>query len=158
MAIDQGLAAGANLAGSDWVYRRQAPFNVTRLAGLVTTIIGQVGREPTLKDGRPTDSDLVGINRGDSETWRSMPDARVAQTYAGDNRLRLLVSGNRIVGALVAGDQDLSRPLQNLIRAGTDIGPLRARLLEPDAPLAELIHAYWKEHEREIRAEVGRKA
>ena len=48
------------------------PFNVTRLAGLTTTIIGTVGR------GR--DDDLVGIARGDSETWRQLADCMIAQT------------------------------------------------------------------------------
>jgi len=36
------------------------PFNVTRLAGLTTTLIGTVGRGH--------DDDLVGVARGDSET------------------------------------------------------------------------------------------
>ena len=55
----------------------------TRLAGLTTTIIGAVGRGQ--------DDDLVGIARGDSETWRIMPDAIVAQSGFDINHLRLMV-------------------------------------------------------------------
>jgi len=41
-ARQQGYAAGLNLAGQKAEYVRSAPFNVTRLAGLTTTIIGMV--------------------------------------------------------------------------------------------------------------------
>ena len=40
------------------------PLNVTRLAGLNTTIIGTVG------SGK--DADLEGLSRGDSETWSEL--------------------------------------------------------------------------------------
>ncbi len=71
-ARQQGYAAGLNMAGKRTAYSKSAPFNVTRLAGLTTTIIGTVG------GGR--DDDLVGIARGDSETWRELPDAMIAQS------------------------------------------------------------------------------
>ena len=71
------------MAGKRTAYIKSAPFNVTRLAGLTTTIIGAVGR------GR--DDDLVGIARGDSETFRSLPDAISAQSGFDVNRLRLLI-------------------------------------------------------------------
>jgi hypothetical protein len=37
------------------------------------------------------------------------------------------------------GDQSPSRPLQRLIGEGTDIAPIRARLLAPHAPLAAIL-------------------
>jgi NADPH-dependent 2,4-dienoyl-CoA reductase/sulfur reductase-like enzyme len=39
-ARQQGYAAGLNMAGKKTTYVKSAPFNVTRLAGLTTTIIG----------------------------------------------------------------------------------------------------------------------
>jgi NADPH-dependent 2,4-dienoyl-CoA reductase/sulfur reductase-like enzyme len=39
----QGQAAGMNMVGIRTAYRKDFPFNVTRLAGLTTTIIGAVG-------------------------------------------------------------------------------------------------------------------
>ncbi|MEW5938794.1 MAG: FAD-dependent oxidoreductase [Chloroflexota bacterium] len=142
-AREQGWAAGLNMAGKRAPYVKSAPFNVTRLAGLTTTIIGAVGR------GR--DDDLVGIARGDSETFRSLPDAAVAQTGFDVNRLRLLVGKKRLIGAVVMGDQTLSLPIQKLIEANADISPIREKLLARDARIADVVVEFWKEWRTEIR-------
>jgi NAD(P)H-nitrite reductase large subunit len=134
-AREQGFTAGLNMAGQRTAYYKKAPFNVTRLAGLTTTIIGTVGSG--------NDKDLVGIARGDSETWRSLPDAIVAQTGFEVNRLRLLVGEKKLLGAIVMGDQKLSFPLQKIISANADISTIRDRLLQPGAPIADIIADYW---------------
>lgn len=134
-AREQGFTAGLNMAGQKTAYHKKAPFNVTRLAGLTTTIIGTVGGG--------NDKDLVGIARGDSETWRSLPDAIVAQTGFEVNRLRLLVGEKSLLGAIVMGDQKLSFPLQKIISANADISAIRDRLLRPGAPIADIIADYW---------------
>jgi NAD(P)H-nitrite reductase large subunit len=134
-ARDQGYAAGLNMAGQKKAYLKKAPFNVTRLAGLTTTIIGTVGRG--------NDKDLIGIARGDSETWRSLPDAMVAQTGFNVNRLRLLVGEKTLLGAIVMGDQKLSFPLEKIISANADITSIRESLLQPGAPIADIIADYW---------------
>ncbi len=134
-AREQGFTAGLNMAGQKTAYLKKAPFNVTRLAGLTTTIIGAVGHGH--------DKDLVGIARGDSETWRSLPDAIVAQTGFKVNRLRLLVGEKSLLGAIVMGDQKLSFPLQKIISANADITPIREKLLQPGAPIADIIADYW---------------
>jgi NAD(P)H-nitrite reductase large subunit len=107
------------------------PLNVTRLAGITTTIIGRVGHGP--------DADVVGIARGDSETWRLPDDALAVEDATEVNRLRLLVGPKTLVGAVVMGDQRPSRPLQRLIGEGADITPIRERLLAPHAPLAAIL-------------------
>jgi len=89
--------------------------------------------------GSGRDADLVGIARGDSEAWRQLGDALVAEDHHEVNRLRLLVGANTLVGAVVMGDQTLSRPLQRLIAGGVDITPVRSQLLAPAAPLAQII-------------------
>jgi hypothetical protein len=116
-------------------YQKSVPFNVTRLAGLTTTIIGTVGR------GR--DEDMIGIARGDSETWRQLPDAIAAQADFEINHLRVLVSENSLIGAIVMGDQTLSRPLQNLIARQVDITSIRDKLLQPKAAIADIIAEFW---------------
>jgi NADPH-dependent 2,4-dienoyl-CoA reductase/sulfur reductase-like enzyme len=131
----QGYAAGLNMAGIDTPFHKPVPFNVTRLAGLTTTIIGTVGR------GR--DEDLIGIARGDSETWRQLPDAIAAQSDFDVNRLRVLVGERTLLGALVMGDQTLSQPLQHLVARRADISSIRAALLQPQARLAELLIQFW---------------
>ncbi|MGE5378471.1 MAG: NAD(P)/FAD-dependent oxidoreductase [Bacteroidota bacterium] len=134
-ARQQGYTAGLNMAGKRTPYTRAASFNVTRLAGLTTTIIGAVG------GGR--DDDLVGIARGDSETWRELPDAALAQSGFEVNRVRVMVGGNTVLGAIVMGDQKLSLPLERIISDKVDISPIRERLLAPDAKVADLIAEFW---------------
>ena len=142
-AREQGYAAGLNMAGSKTVYVKPPAFNVTRLAGLTTTIIGTVGR------GR--DSDLTGIARGDSETWRQLPDAIVAQTGFDVNRLRLLVGEKTLLGAIVMGDQKLSFPLQKIISNHMDISPIRERLLAPHAKIGDIVAEFWTSRQAQLR-------
>ncbi len=134
-AREQGHVAGLNMAGSRTAYIKSPPFNVTRLAGLTTTIIGTVGR------GR--DDDLVGIARGDSETWRQLSESMVAQTGFDVNRLRLLVGRKTLLGAIVIGDQKLSLPLQRIISENMDISPIREQLLVPNAKVGDVIADFW---------------
>ncbi len=134
-ARQQGYTAGLNMAGKETAYIKSVPFNVTRLAGLTTTIIGTVG------SGR--DDDLVGIARGDSETWRHLPEAIVAQAGFEVNHLRLLIGGKTLLGAIVMGDQKLSFPLERIISNNMDISPIRERLLVPNAKIADVIAEFW---------------
>ena len=134
-ARQQGYSAGLNMAGKKAAYVKAPPFNVTRLAGLTTTIIGTVG------SGR--DGDLAGIARGDSETWRHLPDCMVAQTGFQINRLRLLVGERTLLGAIVMGDQKLSFPLEKIISQKVDISPIRERLLAPNAKIGDVIAEFW---------------
>ena len=131
----QGRTAGLNMTGQKTPYVKSAPFNVTRLAGLTTTIIGAVGR------GK--DEDLVGIARGDSETWRHLPEAIVAQTGFEVNRLRVLVGDKTLLGAIVMGDQKLSFPLEKIISGNVDISSIREKLLAPNIDIADVIAEFW---------------
>ena len=142
-ARQQGYAAGLNMTGQQTAYVKAVPFNVTRLAGLTTTIIGTVGK------GR--DEDLVGIARGDSETWRQLPDAISAQTGFAVNRLRVLVGEKTLLGAVVMGDQKLSFPLEKIISERMDISPIRERLLAHHARIADVLAEYWSHVSRTNR-------
>ncbi len=137
VALAQGRTAGANMAGQSISYRKAVSLNVTRLAGLTTTIIGSVGR------GR--DADLKGIARGDSESWRQLPDSAGAEEGSGPNRIRLVVGERALLGAVVMGDQAVSRPLHHLIGGQVDITPIREQLLRPKAPLEDLVTRFWAE-------------
>jgi NAD(P)H-nitrite reductase large subunit len=138
-ARQQGHVAGLNMAGRKTAYLKPPPFNVTRLAGLTTTIIGTVGR------GR--DDDLVGIARGDSETWRQLPDSITAQAGFEVNRLRLLVGEKTLLGAIVMGDQKLSFPLEKIISGNVDISLIRERLLMPNAKVGDIVTDFWSKYQ-----------
>jgi len=136
-AREQGHAAGLNMSGGAAPYIKTVPFNVTRLAGLTTTIIGTVGRG--------SDTDLMGIARGDSETWRQLPDAIAAQSDFDVNRLRVMVGQQHILGAIVMGDQTLSQPLHRLVARRADITPICSHLLHPDVKLGDILTNFWTE-------------
>ena len=77
-AVHKGRVAGLNMATEPvHAYEEGPSLNVTRLAGLNTTIIGAVG---TGKD-----ADLEGLSRGDSQTWSELGDA-VARRGTGGRR------------------------------------------------------------------------
>lgn len=138
LARDQGHTAGLNMTGERQSYVRSTPFNVTRLAGLTTTIIGSVGQGH--------DDDLVGIARGDSETWRQLPDAIVAQSGFDVNRVRLMVGEKALIGAVVMGEQTISVPLQKIVRDGLDISSIREKLLARDAKIADVVVDFWAKY------------
>jgi len=142
----QGGVAGANMAGDALRYHKPPACNVTRLTGVITTLIG------LLASGR--DSDLAGIARGDSEVWRQRPEAIVARAHYEVNRLRLMIGERTLLGAVIMGDQAISRPIQRLVEAQADITPIRARLLAPGAPLAQMIIEYsnkWEKQEHAVQ-------
>ncbi len=134
-AREGGRAAGFNMAGKQARYVKTVSFNVTRLAGLTTTIIGGVGH------GR--DEDVIGIVRGDSETWRERAPAIEARAQWQSNHLRLLVGEHSLVGAVIMGDQAISTPLEHLISSGADISPIRERLLAGKAGIPGIIVDFW---------------
>lgn len=134
-AREQGTTAGLNMAGGRKAYVKSVPFNVTRLAGLTTTIIGTVGH------GK--DQDLFGIARGDSETWRQLPDVMVAQTGFEVNWMRVLVGKQTLLGAVIMGDQTLSTPLQKIIANRVNISRIRNSLLSPNANISDILAGFW---------------
>ena len=138
-ARQQGYTAGLNMAGQQTAYQKSVAYNVTRLAGITTTIIGPVGQGE--------DSDLVGIARGDSESWRFLPESIVVEKNFEINRVRVLLGKDQIVGAVVMGDQTLSEPLYQLITEEVDIDPVRSMLAAPEHLQEAVITlwAQWKE-------------
>ncbi len=132
VAIAQGRIAGANMAGASERYGRAAPFNVTRIGGVTATLIGAVGA-----GGR--DGDLVALARGDSGAWREQLDGFAVADDSGADHLRLILGADRILGAVVMGEQSLSRPLLHLVRHKVDIRDVRDRLLLGSAELRAAI-------------------
>lgn len=141
VALAKGRVAGANMArgasagGQPVRFTEGSPVNVTRLAGLKTTIMGTVG------SGR--DSDLQGLSRGDSQVWSELRDAALVEAGRGDAHIRLALEGGVIVGAVVMGDQTLSFPLQELVGARADVSRAVADLEAPGASVADIVTRLW---------------
>jgi len=137
-ALEQGRTAGLNMAGRKTPYQKSAALNITRLGGLTVTIIGAVSL-PASSGDFAGENDLCSIARGDSETWRQLPDCIIAQSGFDVNRLRLVIGEKHILGAVVMGDQKLSASLQKIIRQKVEITSIREHLLAPQAPLADVL-------------------
>ncbi len=138
-ARKQGYTAGLNMTGEKEEYTKEIAFNVTRLAGITTTIIGNIG------DGISEDKDLVNIARGDSETFRQLPNGIAMKSGSDVNHVRLLVGDSTLVGALVMGDQTLSRPIKELILGQVNIRKVHDQFFEKEIPLADVIMDQWLE-------------
>jgi NAD(P)H-nitrite reductase large subunit len=136
IARQQGITAGINMSSHQEPYIRQSPINVTRLSGLTTTIIGQVGP--------PTSADECQIVRGESESWQLIPDAVICQNNFDLNRVRLMVGKKFLLGAILIGDQSLSRILEDLIINQVSIIPIRDQLLSQGPDLASILIKFWQ--------------
>lgn len=123
VANAQGRIVGANMTGESRSFApRLAPFNVTKIGGITTTVIGAIGA-----GGR--DGDLVALARGDSNAWREQLEGFAIQDDGGADHLRLILGDKRILGAVVMGDQSLTRSLLHLIRSQADIGAVYERFV-----------------------------
>lgn len=132
-AAEMGRIAGANMSDAFVPYRRRVAMNVTRLAGLPATIIGMVG-------GATEDPDLLTITRGQSERWTADTSSWTLSDAHADDRLRVVLGQRSIVGAVIIGDQALSRPLTHMIQAAVDLGTLRPMLeAHPRAAMSLLL-------------------
>jgi NADPH-dependent 2,4-dienoyl-CoA reductase/sulfur reductase-like enzyme len=144
-ALQQGRVAGLNMAGTRVAHRKRAPMNVTRVGGITATIIGAVGAGD--------DPDLITLTRGQSERWMTSADAWTVSGARFGDRLRVMVSGRVIVGAVVMGDQRVSRALAHLVGEAVDISALRPAL-EADAEHAmDLLLDFCDAHVRDDAAQ-----
>ena len=136
MAQDQGRVAGDNMSGGSSAYLRDIPFNVTRIGGLITTIVGHVGQ------GGRGDDDTVSIVHGQSEGWHEPHDSFAVESGEPTSRVRLLVGRETLVGAVIMGDQTLSRPLCDLVRQRVPLGRLRQQLLQSPERAVQILVEY----------------
>ena len=137
-ALQQGRIAGLNMAGVRVAYRKSVPMNVTRVAGITVTIIGAVGSG--------SDPDLLTITRGQSERWVTDATAWSIGGARQSDRLRVIVSGRAIVGAVVMGNQRVSHRLSHLIGEEVDISALRPLLDAAPPDAMDLLLKFCDEH------------
>jgi NADPH-dependent 2,4-dienoyl-CoA reductase/sulfur reductase-like enzyme len=131
----QGRASAFNMAGKSQIYQRMIAINVLRLAGVMTTLIGSIG------SGR--DEGPIYTTRGSSETWQQLPNTFAAESSTEESQLRLILGEQRLLGAVVMGEQKISRPIRELINHQVDITPIRDQLLQSSPQLGQLIMDFW---------------
>ena len=102
----QGRIAGANMAGNELVYEGTVHSNSLKVTGIQLFSAGAI------------DSD----GAGESIIFRD--DA--AHIYR-----KIVISDDRIIGALLMGDVRGERELERAMHEGRDIGPCRSDLSDP---------------------------
>ena len=146
-AIAAGRVAGANMAGGREAYLKGTPFNACLLFGLHITAIGQLAG--TRDESEP--EIFQHVSRGSSEIFATRPHHAYASAWSqvGVNTVRLVLSGNRLVGALVVGEQSLADPLRDLIEKQVDIRPLRPHLQEGGPAMTHAVMEFWTQTQRQ---------
>lgn len=140
-AISEGRAAGHNMVeivhgrSPNLSYQKGSPFNAALLFGVHITIMGRMGEQ---EDG---EEKVTYLSRGSSHVWTTPFTTRTQSAWDkhGPNSLRLVVSNNRIVGALLMGNQTLADPLRTLIEQEIDISEYEADLFQENGRLPEII-------------------
>ena len=73
-----------------------------------------------------------------------MPDSIAIGDDFDVNRIRMVLGEKHILGAILMGNQALSRPLQELVTQQADISAIREQILQPGAALPEIIYGFWE--------------
>jgi NAD(P)H-nitrite reductase large subunit len=142
-AINEGRIAGANMVAVangrllNQRYQKNSPFNATLLFGIHITVIGRMGSPADMDQERSA----THLSRGSSQVWTTPFAENVQSAWDNDgtNRLRLAIENNRLIGALIMGDQSLADPLRHLIENEVDLGDKGALLLNANGRLPQLI-------------------
>jgi len=144
-AVAEGRAAGVNMANGRVPYQKGIPFNVCLLFGLHITAIGQVNPH---RDAADEAEEFQAISRGSSEVWFTFPrHYSSAWAAKGPNTLRLVLDGNKVVGALIVGEQSTADALRDLIEYEADVSGLKPFLRADSDRLKCEILKFWKSGE-----------
>jgi NAD(P)H-nitrite reductase large subunit len=142
-AVAEGRAAGVNMANGRVPYQKGTPFNVCLLFGLHITAIGQIN--PHRDDATDEAEEFQAISRGSSEVWFTFPRHHSSAWSAkGPNTLRLVLDGNKLVGALIVGEQSTADALRDLIEYEADVTTLKPFLQADSDLLKRKILEFWE--------------
>jgi NADPH-dependent 2,4-dienoyl-CoA reductase/sulfur reductase-like enzyme len=137
-AVAQGRVAGANMATEATARQPESvALNVTQLAGLKCMFIGTIGNGPM--------EDLKSLARGDSDIWRRLPDTTRLEFEGDHSHVRLELLGNRIVGAVVVGEQKPAYQLQAIVVAQADVSSILDELKRQDISSARALERFAEE-------------
>ena len=146
-AVAQGRAAGVNMtagvANGRIPYQKGMPFNACLLFGLHITVIGQIS--PSREAVEDEFAEVQAMSRGSSQVWFTFPRSyNSAWSVKGANTLRLVFSGDKLVGALIVGEQSTADALRELIEHGADVAALRPFLQGDSEVLKREILRFWE--------------
>ena len=118
VALAQARVAAAQVCGqSDVLYEDMAPSTSLRVTGVDLTSIGEVN---------PKDGEYI-------EKRYASPDGAVYK--------KLVIREGRVVGAILLGDREDVRPVNQLITKGVTVTPYVDKLLSDELSLADIVKA-----------------
>lgn len=142
-AVAEGNAAGLNMVGKPYEYQKGSPFNACLLFGLHITTMGQIN--PRRDDDADEPQIVQHVSRGSSEIWYTHPRPyRSAWAAENDNTIRLVLSGDYLVGALVIGEQSLTDSLRYLIEHEVNIGDMFEELSAGGPRMRRRLMQFWQ--------------
>ena len=142
-AVAEGNAAGLNMVGQPYEYEKGSPFNACLLFGLHITTMGQIN--PRREGDADEPQILQHVSRGSSEVWYTHPRPyRSAWAAENDNTIRLVLSGDYLVGALVIGEQSLTDSLRYLIEHEVNIGNMYEELSAGGPRMRRCLTDFWQ--------------
>jgi NADPH-dependent 2,4-dienoyl-CoA reductase/sulfur reductase-like enzyme len=142
-AVAEGNAAGLNMVGKTYHYQKGSPFNACLLFGLHITTIGQIN--PRTEPDANEPQILQHVSRGSSEVWYTYPRPyRSAWSSENDNTIRLVLSGDYLVGALVIGEQSLTDSLRYLIEHEVNIADMFEELSAGGTRMRRCLMRFWQ--------------
>ncbi|MCA9946676.1 MAG: NAD(P)/FAD-dependent oxidoreductase [Anaerolineales bacterium] len=141
-AVAEGNAAGLNMVGKTYQYQKGSPFNACLLFGLHITTMGQINPRSEADDEPQI---LQHVSRGSSEVWYTHPRPyRSAWSAEKDNTIRLVLSGDYLVGALVIGEQSLTDSLRYLIEHEVNIADMFEELSAGGPRMRRCLMQFWQ--------------
>jgi hypothetical protein len=100
---------------------------------------------PRRSDDIDEAAEVQAISRGSSEVWFTFPrHYGSAWSAKGPNTLRLVMDGDKLVGALVVGEQSTTDALRDLIEYEASIAPLKPFLQADSDVLKQEILKFWE--------------
>ncbi|MCA9925762.1 MAG: NAD(P)/FAD-dependent oxidoreductase [Anaerolineales bacterium] len=143
-AVAEGNTAALNMVGQHHAYVKGSPFNACLLFGLHIATMGQIN--PRRDDEEDEPQILQHVSRGSSEVWYTHPRPyRSAWASEGDNTTRLVLSDNKLVGALVIGEQSTADPLRYLIENQIDVTAILPELMTGGNTMRRCLLHYWNQ-------------
>jgi NAD(P)H-nitrite reductase large subunit len=122
-AYRQGYVAGCNMAGVEKEYAGGFPMNSVEVCGVPSISVGITAPQEESMEGY----DVIERHGHEVPTYQ-----------------KLVLRGNRLVGAICVGDIDRAGIYTGLIRDQVDVGPFRDHLLAGDFGLISLPREYRK--------------
>ena len=142
-AVAEGNAAGLNMVGKSYHYQKGSPFNACLLFGLHIATVGQIN--PRREEDSDEPEIVQHVSRGSSEVWYTYPRPyRSAWAAENENTIRLVLSGDYLVGALVIGEQSLTDSLRYLIEHQVDISEMYAELSAGGPQMRRCLQQFWQ--------------